>query len=412
MEISDRVEAMDAQELAPVVRQATGVAEAWPTRWSCHTLTDELVNPVTVGLFRIEGEADAPGQPGLSWTVVLKVVSDVNFGGSDLDVGYSHEAQDWNYWNREVQVYRSGFVEDLPGPLTAVRCWGCAEVAPDESWIWLEALEGAASRRRWSLSELAESAYHLGAFGAQGLARVEEIESYGWAAQRWLRGWVASSAEFGAGHAAEHEDCWRHPLLRDLLPATARTRYLDVIADSERLLTLVESFPRTVAHHDAQWSNLFHAGPDGAKRGTVAIDWSFLGSAPVGQDLGTHLSGNICNWGIDPHDSAAHDATATAAYLQGLRDFGWAGDERQVVLTRAIVVGLQMSTFLAAHLSWLCEEMVDEEPDDEQAPPWPESLAQRHGLTVDEALSAWATGFDYVLSLGEEAQAQIKRGNR
>ncbi|MFN8192341.1 MAG: hypothetical protein U0R78_18345 [Nocardioidaceae bacterium] len=400
MVVVGRVESMTPEELAPVVKRATGVPGAWPTQWTCRPLATELVNPVTVGVFRVDGRADAPGRPDLPWTVVLKVVTDVSFGGSEMDVGYSHEPQDWNYWNREAHVFRSGFLEDLPGPLAAVRCWGCEAVSDDESWIWLEALEGAAPRRRWSLDELADAAYDLGAFGAQGLGRVEEIESHAWAARRWLRGWVGSSAAFGARHAADHEECWRHPLLESVLPSATRARYLELMADSERMLATVESFPRTVAHHDAQWSNLFH--PDNrADARTVAIDWSFLGSAPVGHDLGTHLSGTLCNWGIDPREAAAHDATATAAYLQGLRDFGWTGEEREVVQTRAIVVSLQMSTFFAAHLSWICDDLAE---DDDDAAAWPAALAEREGLSVEEAMTAWAAGFDHVLSLGDEAR--------
>jgi hypothetical protein len=406
MVFPDRVDSLTAEELAPIVRRATGVAEAWPTQWICRPLTHELVNPVTLGLFRVEGEADVPGQSRVPWTVVLKVVSDVTFGGPDLEVGYSHEPQDWNYWNREVQAYRSGFLDGLSGPLTAVRCWSSDEVAADESWLWLEALEGARPRSRWSLGELADSAYHLGAFGAQGLDRVGEIESYGWAARRWLRGWVSSSQGFGAGHAATHGGCWQHPLLRHLLPSSTRDRYLALMADSERLITRVESFPRTVAHHDAQWSNLFRPDPGDERTGTIAIDWSFLGSAAVGQDLGTHLSGNICNRAIDPYHSAAHDATASDAYLQGLRDFGWSGDEGDVLLTRAAVVALQMSTFFAAHLSWICDQTAGEEQGDEQSPPWPEALAEREGVTVDEALRAWVAGFEYVLDLGDEARVR------
>ena len=60
--VVERVQSMTADELAPIVAKATGVAEAWPTRWSCEPLTSALVNPVTLGLFRVEGEADLPGQ--------------------------------------------------------------------------------------------------------------------------------------------------------------------------------------------------------------------------------------------------------------------------------------------------------------------------------------------------------------
>jgi hypothetical protein len=99
--------------------------------------------------------------------------------------------------------------------------------------------------------------------------------------------------------------------------------------------------------------------------------------------------------------------SASDAYLQGLRDFGWSGDDHQVLLTRAVVVALQMSTFFAAHVSWLCEEAAGDEAeeDEEESISWPEALAEREGIAVDEALGAWVAGFNYVLDLGDEAVA-------
>jgi|tagenome__1003787_1003787.scaffolds.fasta_scaffold20757791_2 hypothetical protein len=145
MVIPDRVEALTAEDLAPVVRKATDVRDAWPIRWTCSRLVDDLVNPVTVGLFKVEGEAEGGGRSTIPWTSVLKIVRDVSFGDPALEVGYNHEPQDWNYWNRELHVYRSGCLDSLPGPLTAVRCWGCTEVASDESWLWLSTRGGPSS---------------------------------------------------------------------------------------------------------------------------------------------------------------------------------------------------------------------------------------------------------------------------
>ena len=147
---------------------------------------------------------------------------------------------------------------------------------------------------------------------------VDEVESFSWAARRWLRGWVRSINAVGAAHAREHPGCWQNPLFSKSLPATARDRFVALMVEAGKLLDLHESLPRTVVHHDAQWSNIVRLQPPGETASTVAIDWSFLGSAPVGHDLGAHLSGNIYNRAIDPSESAEHDASATEAYLRGL----------------------------------------------------------------------------------------------
>ena len=36
-----------------------------------------------------------------------------------------------------------------------------------------------------------------------------------WADRRFLRGWVGTARVVGAEHAAAHDGCWEHPLVRD-----------------------------------------------------------------------------------------------------------------------------------------------------------------------------------------------------
>jgi hypothetical protein len=62
-----------------------------------------------------------------------------------------------------------------------------------------------------------------------------------------------------------------------------------------------------------------------------------------------------------------------------------------------------MSTFFAAHVAWLCDELAEDDPEEEESMSWPEALAEREGISVDEALGAWVAGFNYVLDLGDEA---------
>lgn len=398
VELAAGAEALTARELAPVVRRALADDDAWPTSWSAEPLSVALANPATTGLYRVSGTARAGSGRELPWAVVLKIVGDVDLSGSPLDSGYLHDLEDWNYWKREVLVHRCGVLDTFPGPLVGVRCLGITEPRADQAWIWMEALDGARRRRPWSLQELALAAHDVGAFSAQGTAMVNDLAGHPWVTRRWLRGWVRSIGGIGADHAAEHADCWRNPVITAVLPRAADRRFAALRADTERLLSLLESLPVTVAHHDAQWSNLFRA-PD--SRRTVAIDWSFLGLAPVGQDLGHHIGCNIFNWAVDPRDAAQHDAASSRAYLHGLKEFGWQGDDRLVALAKSGAAALQIANLYAAQVSWLCTDLASDEEDE---PSWPEELATLHGLTVEEALTRWGSGFGYLLDMGDEAR--------
>ena len=58
---------------------------------------------------------------------------------------------------------------------------------------------------------------------------------------------------------------------------------------------------------------------------TVVIDWSFLGTAAVGADLGMQVSGNLYSLYVDPRNAQAYYEAALESYVAGLRDAGWRG---------------------------------------------------------------------------------------
>jgi hypothetical protein len=249
---------------------------------------------------------------------------------------------------------------------------------------------------------LAAAAHDLGVFSAQGLDHAAELDGYSWAARRWLRGWVGLMRRFGVGRAAEDRAYWTHPLMREVVPPSAMDHFAGLWDEAEGILEVVESLPTTVSHHDAQWSNLFGADHDGSSRRTVAIDWSFLGLAPVGQDLGHHVACNLYNQAIDAHQADRHDQASTSAYLSGLREAGWHGDVRDVMLARSAAAALQIGTFLVADLIDLCDGPGGETGPGE--PAWPDMLAERHGVDVSEVMARWGRSLTYLLDLGQEAR--------
>ena len=182
----------------------------------------------------------------------------------------------------------------------------------------------------------------------------------------------APPASLGSDHAMAHDGCWDHPLLRDRLPASTRDSFAGLMAVADPLLDRLDALPRTVAHHDTQWNNLFvEAGPEG--RRTVAIDWSFFGTAPIGEDLGHLIAVDVFHRCVQPRDAEAHAQTATEAYLEGLRAYGWQGDDEDVLFAADVTGALQMLPFAACFVAWLC-------PEFDEVERWPEEMAEKRVL--------------------------------
>jgi hypothetical protein len=71
-------------------------------------------------------------------------------------------------------------------------------------------------------------------------------------------------------------------------------------------------------------------------------------------------------------------------------------------MARSAASALQIGSFYAEHVAWLCREMTD--PDAEAEIPQPEELARKHHMSVEATISCWSAGFSYILDLGDEAR--------
>jgi Phosphotransferase enzyme family len=401
MELAGRLEQLTAAELAPIVRRAVGDSQAWPLTWEFDTL-DWTGNPATVALIRLTGMAQTKEGRKVSWIVVLKVVADTDMSGDPLIDQYTHEPQGLNYWKREALAFSSGLLTGWSGPLVPVRCYGVTEESEDQVWMWLEARDGARPHAPWTIEQLASAAYDFGAFGAQWQSKLPDLVRYSWLAQRWVRAWMALVRSYAVDHFLEHDDCGNGSLVEPFLSKRVRRRIAQLISDADDLLATFESLPCTLAHHDPQWGNLFAATPAESPARTVAIDWGFFGIAPIGCDLGLHIGQNIFSWGIDQRRAAEHDQASTAAYISGLRDYGWVGEVDSVKFARAAAAALNAGTWLTMEVSWLCPEMADRFGQDEAS--WPTRVATKRGISTMAAMQRWAAGFNYVLDLADEAR--------
>jgi hypothetical protein len=393
--LQECVEAVSLQRLSPIVRLLLDDDQLAVLDREVSPLA-EAGNATTRGLFRISGIARLGSGKTTSWRLVLKVVGDTDLFGP----GYCHEPTDWNYWKREALAFESGLLDGWAGPLWPIRALAVDEVSAEEAWIWLQSCGDGEVKEKWSLDRLASTAHDLGAVAAQWAATPPDRDQHPWLDHRWVDGWVATARKLGADHAAGHDGCWISGPLREVVSVSAPGRVATLMASAGPLQERLASLPPTLAHHDAQWSNAFSAQEAGLGQGTVLIDWSYLGLAPVGTDLGLSVGWNVLNGAVDSRRAQAHDRSATDAYLRGLREHGWAGSPDAVRFARAASASLAAVTLLAAQASWLCPAEVSSVGD---MSTWPEEAAAQRHTDVATVMAEWAAGLDFVLDLGEEA---------
>ncbi len=370
---------VDAATLAPMVRDLLGEPAAVAEGWSCRALGGGASEGI--GLYRVSGLARVGGATR-PWALVCKVCAPAN--GTDPGA--------WDYPPREPLAYGSGLLVALPGGLAAPRCL-TVEAQPDgTSRLWLEAVADARPGA-WSRDRYALVARRLGRFSGAYLAGAP-LPDEPWLSRGWLRDFIAPSGPA----LAELERLAAPggpPLLRRLYPPTVVAELGRLWAERERLLAALDRLPRTFCHHDAFRRNLLHrAGPDG--EGLVAIDWAYAGLGAVGEELGQLVVASLYFFeakGIGPRDLAA---ACFAGYVAGLREAGWAGDERHARLGFAVDAALRTTVGLLPVIVPLV------------ADPARRPVAEdRFGRPLEDVVAAWAELWPLQFGLAEEARALL-----
>lgn len=390
---------LTAGALAPIVRELLEDPFAWPEAWEAQRVAWTAVNPGTLGIFRLRGVADTRGRR-TPFTLVFKAVADATDQGLP-DNGYMHEPRDWNYWKREPLAFASGLLSRHSGPLLPVRCVG-VEDHGDTAFMWLEELREQVPAGSWPLSRHLRAAEHLGRFSGSHVHNLPSVAEHPWLCQDFTRGWLASMGEFGATAACESDEVWRHPALRGAFPRPLARQVSDLLADADRLLAVRGSLPLTMTHHDAHRDNLF-SDDVGSTARTRALDWGFLGLAPVGEDLGHQIGVNVFQQHVAAADASQYEESATEAFLSGLRATHVDVDDARVSTYARAVAALRLVSFGSAHVAWLSEEPAGED-DGAAETPWPTSWATARAIGVDELMARWAAAFTWLLDLGNRAR--------
>ena len=179
----------------------------------------------------------------------------------------------------------------------------------------------------WPLERYGLAARHLGQFNGAYLVG-KQIPNQPWVSQGWLRGWVARW---------DHtRDLFRrsldHPLARRIYPGDTPERFFRLWEEHEFLFDALNRLPQTFCHLDAFRRNLFAVQSAEGNEQTSAIDWAFAGEGAVGEEIAPLVTASLVFLDVDVTHARELDNIVFNGYLNGLRDAGWRGDERQLRL--------------------------------------------------------------------------------
>ena len=299
--------------LRELVPEALGEPQAVVGEWEAVPLKGRFgALDVARSVFNIRGMARV-GVAERPWSLVLKVLGPSAVPGDPTVM---------RYWKREMLLYSSGLLDDLPTGLRAPRFYGCDEPADSVVWLWLEHIRED-GERAWPIARWALAARHLGRFnGAYLVGR--SLPRAPWLSGRRLR----TSLERQDSLVAQIATAPDNPEVSRWWPPQVVAAILRLWEERGAFCDALDSLTQTFCHGDAIRRNLL-AHRDGAEE-TVAIDWEFAGHYAVGEEVGQTLSVASAFYDIEPVDLPALDEALFASYLAGLREVGWRGDPTQV----------------------------------------------------------------------------------
>ena len=323
--------AINQDVLIDVVRSLLSNELAEIESWQIDQIGGGIGNPVSVGIYRVQGVAGNMSSK-TPWSVILKVIqSPENVG--EKDMGGGEDATHWNYWKREPLVYRSGLLDQLPEGLAAPACYAVEELPGNVAHLWLEEIRDV-YKSAWTLQRYSLGARHLGRLN--GLFSTKgSYSEYPWLGKGTNRQWLQM--------LLSGELRWDHPLMLSRYPEPDRNPFIQLVLQNERFLGKLDLLPITLSHGDTYPTNFMSRIDRGGKEQTVALDWALLGLQPLGDDLGQFVFGAINN--LKGASQAKIVNTLFEAYVHGLRDEGCNLDAELVRYSFAVSAALRVGLF-------------------------------------------------------------------
>ncbi len=389
------LETLERDSLIGPVRRALGDAAAEILDWQHAPLSYANRTPVSGGVYRVAGHARVQGAVH-PWSLILKITRSPAGrswpDGRVAPAGWGTDPTHNQYWRREALAYRSGLLDDLPGDLVAPRCFGVDERSDDTIWLWIEEVHET-ERRPWPLARYGLAARHLGQFNGAYLSG-RPISPEPWINRGFLRAWSSETASIAL---IEQADTWIHPVVHRAFPEPVAKRLLRLHAEHEDLLAALERQPQTLCHLDAFSGNLLARHDAAGHEHTVALDWAFVGTAAVGEEVGHLVAWSLMLGEISMTDAAELRAVVLAGYREGLHEAGWSGSAAE--LAHAVERGASV----AAALRWalIAANSVVRAAHDERARA---AMERNTGRPVEEAMAQRARLVSFLLDWLDETR--------
>ncbi|MFB6719499.1 aminoglycoside phosphotransferase family protein [Kribbella sp. NPDC056345] len=259
--------------------------------------------------------------------------------------GASQDPRHWNYWRREVEVYRDEALREQLA--TAGLVLPDAEVVEADSGavLMLEDVTGLAGTD-FGLAEHAALARACGRWQARAAGERDSTSRAAgereWTSRGFLREY--STTREVPWELVDEDDAWRQPLIAETWPVGLRKAWRELLANRGKLLNLVESSPRTHCHLDLWVSNVIQR-PTGE---FALLDWAFTGDGALGEDIGNHIPDAVFDLFWPAERQAELADTCITGYLAGLDEAGRRGDSDDV--RRAVLASGVKYAWLLPHL--------------------------------------------------------------
>jgi hypothetical protein len=325
---------LDAQTLTPLVRAVLDSTTAEVETWQVSPIIQGSSSPA--GVYRVAGTAKEQSKR-VAWSLVVKVVeaaaTSVHAGNNASD-----DPTQIFYWKRELLLYQSGLLDQLPDGLAAPCCYRIDEL-PHEGHIWMEDVREDVGAI-WPFDHYGQVARHFGRLA--GLYLVERpLPAWSWLLADQLA-WRSERFEWPAFWQA-------YPALRQE-NALVQRGWSDELAqgfqrmwqDRDQFVQALAHLPHTLQHSDAGRKNLFARRRATGDLETVAVDWGSTGIGVIGEELAVLVTQSVY-WfnGVRPEQVWELDQIVFDGYLQGLRDAGWREDAAIARLGYTLAVTLR-----------------------------------------------------------------------